>query len=146
MKWSDEEVSKLREFCLAEILNAEIAKTLNVDISDVYAKRSQLGITIPKIKAMKGKPAMTVNPEFEKAAQEMDIEAAAVREFAEKQSLLKLLEPAIIKADKSIDELQLIDKGRLVCIIYKNAARKYANIECDSLLAIIADVTQKCMN
>jgi hypothetical protein len=74
MKWSDEQVSMLRELCLAEKSNAEIAKTLNVDIGEIYAKRSQLGITIPKIRAMKGKTVTTINPEFEKAAQKMDDE------------------------------------------------------------------------
>jgi hypothetical protein len=146
MKWSDKQVSKLRELCLAEVSNAEIAKVLGVTLTDVHAKRSQLGITIPKVKAMKdNKPAMNVNPGLEKAAQGMDTEAAATRELAEKQSLLKLLEPAIIKADKSVDKLQLIDEVHLVCIIYKNAARRYVDIEGDNLLAIISDVIRKCM-
>lgn len=72
MKWSDKQISQLRELAFAEKSNSEIAKALNIDINEVYAKRSQLGITIPKVRAMKGQPAMTVNPEFEKAAQEMD--------------------------------------------------------------------------
>lgn len=72
MKWSDEQTSKLRELAFAEKSNVEIAKALNIDINEIYEKRSQLGITIPKVKAAKGKPVFSVNPEFEKAVQEME--------------------------------------------------------------------------
>jgi hypothetical protein len=62
MKWTSEEISKLRELAFAEKSNTEIAATLHKTLSDVYAERSHLGITIPKVAAAKGKepvPAVT---------------------------------------------------------------------------------------
>ena len=62
MKWTSEEISKLRELAFAEKTNVEIAATLHKTLSEVYAERSELGITIPKVAAAKGKkpaPAVT---------------------------------------------------------------------------------------
>jgi len=62
MSWTPEEISKLRTLAFEEKPNAEIAATLHKTLSDVYAKRSELGITIPKVEAAKGKepaPAVT---------------------------------------------------------------------------------------
>lgn len=64
MKWSEEKVELLKSLALAGTTNVEIARQLNAGISDVYAKRSQLGITIDKVKAAK---ATIVNPNSEKA-------------------------------------------------------------------------------
>ena len=61
MKWSEQNILKLRELCQAGKTNSEIADILHCSLSDVYAKRSQLGITIAKCKGM------VPNPEFEKA-------------------------------------------------------------------------------
>lgn len=68
MKWSENQIRILTTLAQAGTPNKEIAGRLNISINDVYAKRSQLGITIDKVKG-KG---MTVNPEFEKAVQEME--------------------------------------------------------------------------
>ena len=60
--WTPEEISKLRTLAFEEKPNAEIAATLHKTLSDVYAKRSELSITIPKVAAAKGKkpaPAVT---------------------------------------------------------------------------------------
>ena len=62
MKWTSEEIEKLRTLAFEEKPNAEIAATLHKTLSDVYAKRSELGITIPKVAAVKDKqpaPAVT---------------------------------------------------------------------------------------
>lgn len=68
MKWSEPQVTKLKELCSQGISNKEIAKMLNCRIEDVYAKRSQLGITIDKCKGMKPQPKKpTINEDFEKA-------------------------------------------------------------------------------
>ena len=53
MKWSDEKVMKLKEMCYKEFSNKDIAAVFGIDIRDVYAKRSQLGITIDKCKEQK---------------------------------------------------------------------------------------------
>lgn len=139
MKWSDEQASQLRELCLAEKSNTEIAFTLGVTLTDVHAKRSQLGITIPKIGALKGKPVMTVNHDFEKAAQNMD-DALSQKIF------FWTLDQILRSADKSINSVVLTSEGKTVTITYRNRTAKIVNIEGDSLLAIIADVTRKCMN
>ena len=50
MKWSVESIEKLKNLCLEEKSNKEIAEILGCSLNDVYAKRSQLGITIDKCK------------------------------------------------------------------------------------------------
>lgn len=50
MKWSESQVVKLRELCYQGKSNREIATSLGCDVKDVYAKRSQLGLTIDKCK------------------------------------------------------------------------------------------------
>lgn len=64
MKWSERQVNQLKALAFAGTPNVEIARQTGVSISDVYAKRSQLGITIDKVRASKAK---IVNPEFEAA-------------------------------------------------------------------------------
>ena len=59
MKWSEEKVELLKSLAFAGATNSEIARQLNAGISDVYAKRSQLGITIDKVKAAQ---AAAANP------------------------------------------------------------------------------------
>lgn len=49
MKWSNEQVTQLRELCNAKKSNKEIAEKIGCSIKDVYGKRSQLGITIDKL-------------------------------------------------------------------------------------------------
>lgn len=61
MKWTEQQIAKLREFCKQGVSNKNIAYRLGMDIKEVYAKRSQLGITIDKCKGI------TLNPEFETA-------------------------------------------------------------------------------
>lgn len=51
MKWSEEKVKQLRDLAFAGKSNKEIARALGVEINEVYAERSQLGITIDKVKA-----------------------------------------------------------------------------------------------
>ena len=61
MKWTSEEISKLCELAFAEKSNTEIAVALHKTLSEVYAERSHLGITIPKVAAAKGKkPASAI--------------------------------------------------------------------------------------
>ena len=53
MKWTKEQETELRELCFKEKTNAEIAAALGCDVKDIHAKRSQLGITRDKVKAVK---------------------------------------------------------------------------------------------
>lgn len=72
MKWTDNRVTELRQMCMDEKSNADMAKHFGVPVTEIHAKRSQLGITMPKVAAMKGKPLLIVEPEFEAAVQEME--------------------------------------------------------------------------
>lgn len=74
MKWTVNQVAELHDLCMAEKSNAELAEHFGVPVTEIHAKRSQLGITIPKIAAMKDGPALTVEPEFERAVQEKEKE------------------------------------------------------------------------
>ena len=50
MKWTDQQIIKLKELCYAGVSNAKMAVALKCEVTDIYAKRSQLGITIAKCK------------------------------------------------------------------------------------------------
>ena len=50
MKWTDSQVSRLKELCYQGVSNKEIAASLGCRPEDIYHKRSQLGITIDKCK------------------------------------------------------------------------------------------------
>lgn len=80
MKWTPIQTEVLKELCIAGISNAAIADHFGVPVREIHAKRSALGITIPKVKAMQDRPPLTVNPEFEAAVQEAE---AALPSFEE---------------------------------------------------------------
>lgn len=143
MKWSEEKVRQLHDLAFAGKSNKEIAEVLDVSINDVYAKRSQLGITIPKVKAAQ---AGIVNPKAEVTnSRPLPERFQKMRELDRKRNMLDLLEPTLKKADSSIVELKLTNQGKAVEIHYSNGAQRRACIECDSLMAMIADVTHKCL-
>lgn len=71
MAWTHEEINKLIELCEAGISNKAIAAELDKPITDIYAKRSQMCITIDKVPNRK---AAKINQEFEEKAQLMDKE------------------------------------------------------------------------
>ncbi len=55
MKWTNEQVDHLKELCYEGVSNADLAKEFGVAVTDIYAKRSALGIT--RAKCAVGKPA-----------------------------------------------------------------------------------------
>ncbi len=61
MRWSKQLTEKLKELCFEGKSNKEIAEILRCKVEDVYAKRSQLGITIEKCRAI------ALDPELKKA-------------------------------------------------------------------------------
>lgn len=144
MKWSEEKVNQLKELAFAGVPNPQIAKQLGVGVSDIYAKRSQLGITMNKVRASK---AVVVPQEPEKVTpiKADEHRTALNREADERRNLLQLLEPVIRKADPSVRSVVLINQGRLVQIDYANEFRRYVDIQGDSLLAIICDVARMAM-
>jgi hypothetical protein len=52
MKLSNEQELRLREMCFERKSNKEIATELGIELTDVFAARSRLGITIPKVEAI----------------------------------------------------------------------------------------------
>ena len=67
MGWSEQLTTKLKELCYEGKSNKEIASILRCGITDVYAKRSQLGITINKCKGIKPPPELGLHKEVKKA-------------------------------------------------------------------------------
>ena len=65
MKWSETQVARLEEMCFAGVSNSDIAAELNCKVADVYSKRSQLGITIDKVRAAQPIKGIKPNKEFE---------------------------------------------------------------------------------
>lgn len=55
MKLTKDQETKLTELAFAEKSDKEIAEELQIDLKDVHAARSRLGITIPKVKEMKSR-------------------------------------------------------------------------------------------
>lgn len=92
MKWTPVQNEALKELCLAGISNATMAEHFGVPVSEIHRKRSELGVTIPKVLAMRGKPPLIVNPEFEAAAQEMDRKASATLCVSREEILDELAE------------------------------------------------------
>jgi hypothetical protein len=94
MKWTDAQTAELRQMCMDGASNAAIAEHFGLPVTDIHAKRSALGITIPKVKAMKDAVPQAVKPEPKAAAQDADSvvsltiteqERKFLAEFAEKQ-------------------------------------------------------------
>lgn len=48
MNWTKENIEELKELCRKSVPNAELASHFNVPVTEIYAKRSQLGITRAK--------------------------------------------------------------------------------------------------
>lgn len=72
MRWTTSAVEELTEMCMAGVSNAGLATHFNVPVTEIHAKRSALGITIPKMKAMQGNSPLTIKPEFEAAVVDME--------------------------------------------------------------------------
>lgn len=148
MKWSEEKVNQLKELAFADVPNPQIAKQLEIGVSDVYAKRSQLGITREKVQAAKAARGEAIKRDSEEPRQNaiaQEEHLARNREADERRNLLQLLEPIIMRADPSVKAVVLGDQGQLVRIEYKNDTRRYVGIHGDSLMAVIYDVARVAM-
>lgn len=96
MKWNDEKIAKLKELVFAGKSNKEIALALEMDINDIYNKRSQLGITIDKVKNV------VAAPDEEAAIRSRDeIEC----EMGKVLNAKKVAEKKILRCDKKLAEL-----------------------------------------
>ena len=52
MKLTKDQETQLTKLCFAGVSNKEIAEELKIELKDVHAARSRLGITISKVKAL----------------------------------------------------------------------------------------------
>lgn len=98
---------KLTNLCFAEKSNKEIAQELNLDIKEVYAARSQLGITIPKVKEMKARGVQLSGRTNEEIQQEIDkVQKARTEAF-------KKVERCNKRIDQLYKELQEAQHGNI---------------------------------
>lgn len=67
MKWTDGLKEQLKELAFAEKSNKEIAEIMDIPLTDVHAGRSRYGLTIAKVKELKGKVPRTRTQEDIKA-------------------------------------------------------------------------------
>ncbi len=112
MKWSEEKVELLKSLAFAGATNSEIARQLNAGISDVYAKRSQLGITIDKIRVAQ---AGTAEPDPEIAPPKVR-PATKKEQLSELQTLCAPV-AKFLKAHYDPYTAIVISKGRVHIVI-----------------------------
>lgn len=129
MRWTEAAIAELTDLCFEEKTNAQLAEHFKVPVTEIYAKRSQLGLTIDKVQATK-----------KHAPKSMTLR----RVIQEKKELIEMLNPVFRFAYNRGVELELSDDGNTVFIKLGSSTKKVC-IECDSHLAIIADVTRKCL-
>jgi len=56
MKWTEGEITELKEMCSRGVPNKDIARYFGCALNQIYTKRSQLGITIDKCKGKAATP------------------------------------------------------------------------------------------
>lgn len=124
MIWAKEKTAELIALCREGKSNAFLAKHFGVPVTQIYAKRSQLGITIDKCKT-------TATPH--------------IAEDADKRAFMLLLKRMLMAADIAIEDAELSDDGRLVNVSYINGHARSINVDGDSKLAMALDVVSACM-
>jgi len=124
MNWSKEQLKELKELCYKNTPNAELAAHFGVPLAEIYAKRSQLGITRAKCADKTG----AVQPDI----------ALKKKRFIE-GSLSKLLHdanPDITGAYYTNTSIGNED----VEIRMKNGAKYHISVTADSLMSTAYDV------
>lgn len=96
MKWNDENTAKLKELVFAGKSNKEIAQIMEIKINDVYNKRSQLGITMDKIKDLAPAPMEKEN---------LRTRDEVIDEIGKVINSKKAAEKKILRCDKRLGEL-----------------------------------------
>lgn len=118
MKWTPEQVTHLRELCMDKVSNKDIAAALGIPVEKVYAKRSQLGITIDKIHDVKDEKSQFI------------------------QKLWQALE-SYYPEIKTMTYIPLNNGEELVVLNYANGSSRQINVTADSLSAMLRDVAAK---
>ncbi len=96
MKLTKDQETKLTELAFAEKSNKEIADELKVELKDVHAARSRLGITIPKVKAKMTKAST-------RTAEEITAEISKVENA--KNAAEKKIDRCIARLEELYEEL-----------------------------------------
>lgn len=106
MKWNDENTAKLKELVFAGKSNKEIAQIMEIKVNDVYNKRSQLGITMDKVKNLDSAPGVKEN---------LRTRDEVLDEIGKVINSKKAAEKKILRCDKRLaelsEELQLARKS-----------------------------------
>lgn len=123
--WTDEKVTVLRKLAEEGKSNKEIATELELPIAKIYAKRSQLGITIDKVAAAKSNGDEKVSRNIE---------------FRRKKEFIRKLRGTVIACGRNVESLELSSSGNFVTIRFTGGSVKRVNIEADSYKAIVLDV------
>ena len=66
MKWTTGQTDLLKQMCFAGTSNADMAECIGVPLEEIHHKRSQLGLTIAKVKALNGTAETPEAPEAPK--------------------------------------------------------------------------------
>lgn len=127
--WSDEKVTVLRRLAKEGKSNKEIATELELPIAKIYAKRSQLGITIDKVAAAKSN-----------GNEEIQDKVSRNIEYRRKKEFIRKLRGTVIACGRNVESLELSSSGNFVTIRFTGGSVKRVNIEADSFKAIVLDV------
>ncbi|MEG1165764.1 MAG: hypothetical protein RSD68_05065 [Oscillospiraceae bacterium] len=130
MDWTKEKIEKLQGMCFAGTSNADMAREFGVPVTQIYAKRSQLGLTIDKCKEVDYRTAVN---EPVKVPKKLPVGKA---------KFIFALEILLHMADKDIVSLELSEDESFITVVFAGEWKRRANIEADSLIAIIKDVVR----
>ncbi len=104
MKLSNEQELRLREMCFERKSNKEIATELGIELTDVHAARSRLGLTVPKVEAMLAKGVdEPIDYQLATARTETEIQREIEKVLKAKNKAYRKVK----RCDERIDELLL---------------------------------------
>ena len=95
MKLTKDQETQLTKLCFAGVSNKEIAQELGIELNDVHAARSRLGITIDKVRVAK----ITAENKQKKTAEEITKEISKVE---------KAKDAAEKKIDRCMERLEVL--------------------------------------
>ena len=119
MKWTQEQITELKNLCYKGVSNADLAKHFKVPVTEIYAKRSQHKIT--KEKCSSGVPEKNKKQEF----------------------IINSLAPMLFKANPDIGALKYhktASGNEDVEVTMRNGATYHISVTADNLIATAADV------
>lgn len=134
-KWTKEQTKKLKELAFDGKSNKDIAAALGRPVTDIYAKRSALGITRAKVAASSNGS--------QKLVKTQQTSHPATKKVAKKTcSFLELLEQTLRAAGEKV---KLTRDGGIITIHHDGGGVQNINVAWDSDLAIMLDVVKRLM-